>query len=359
MQMTLRGLAKCARPLFRVYWSCMKRKYFVISCVLFASLGVGVWTLRSIQPPKQPLPQQSQVEETLLPPAPHPVSLPALFMKDIVGSDFAVGDVLDANDAYTRYFITYTSSQLNISGIMNVPTGTGPFPLLVLNHGYIDPAVYTNGRGLRREQDYLARRGYVVLHPDYRNHAQSDDDPENEYNFRLGYTEDVIAVVKAIRAANLPYLDASRVGMLGHSMGGGITLNTMVIDPDLVDAAVLFAPVSANYVRNYERWTRGDSDVGKEIISRYGTPEAAPEFWDNVSAKNFFDRITAPILIHHGSADADVELKWSDELDGWLTEARKPHTYHVYPGEPHEFAAAWPIVMKRTVEFFDAQLKQE
>jgi hypothetical protein len=28
---------------------------------------------------------------------------------------------------------------------------------VILNHGYIDPAIYTNGRGLKREQDYLAR----------------------------------------------------------------------------------------------------------------------------------------------------------------------------------------------------------
>ena len=29
---------------------------------------------------------------------------------------------------------------------MNVPRGTGPFPVLVLLHGYIDPAVYVTVR---------------------------------------------------------------------------------------------------------------------------------------------------------------------------------------------------------------------
>lgn len=288
---------------------------------------------------------------------PHPVSLPALMEKQYDGRDFKLGTVLDENSAYTRYFITYKSGELTISGIANIPKGQGPFPILLLNHGYIDPAIYTNGRGLKREQDYLARRGYAVFHSDYRNHAQSDQDPRNELNFRLGYTEDVINLIYALRGAKLPYLDTERVGMLGHSMGGGVTMNTLVVKPELVDAAVLFAPVSANYERNYERWTKSDSDTGKKIIAEHGTPEANPDFWNAVSAKNYFDRIITPIQNHHGTQDESVELKWSDELRDWLGAAQKELEYFVYPGEPHEFALAWPTVMERTVTFFDKHLR--
>jgi dipeptidyl aminopeptidase/acylaminoacyl peptidase len=294
--------------------------------------------------------------------APHPVSLPALMTAAYDGHDFQVGRVLAQTAAYTRHYITYGSGELTISGIMNVPKGTPPatgWPILFLNHGYIDPSIYTNGRGLKREQDYLASRGYAVIHSDYRNHAESEDDPENEMRFRLGYTEDIINAIHAVRAAELSYLDAERIGMLGHSMGGGVTLNVLVVAPDLVDAAVLFAPVSANYQRNYERWTRSDSEQGKRIIARYGTPEEAPEIWRGISARNYFDRIRVPIQNHHGTADESVEIKWSDELDQWLDEAGKEHEYLVYPGEPHEFAAAWPTVMRRTLDFFDQHVKQD
>lgn len=287
----------------------------------------------------------------------NPVSLLALMEKQYDGRDLQLGPVLDRNNAYTRYFMNYRSGNLIISGIANIPSGEGSFPILLLNHGYIDPKIYTNGRGLKREQDYLARHGYAVFHSDYRNHAESDDDPENELNFRLGYTEDVINLIHALRGAKLPFLDTERVGMLGHSMGGGVTVNTLVVQPGLVDAAVLFAPVSANYERNYERWTKRESEAGRKIIERYGTPEANPDFWNGVSAKNYFDRIVTPIQNHHGSADESVELKWSDELAGWLKEAGKELDYHVYPGEPHEFTVAWPLVMRRTVEFFDHYLK--
>ena len=162
------------------------------------------------------------------------------------GGGLQLGEVLDETSSYTRYFVTYRSGGLTISGVMNVPNGDGPFPALVLNHGYIDPDVYTNGRGLRREQDYLARHGYVVLHTDYRNHAQSDDDPNAEQNLRLGYTEDVVNAVLALRTSGLPAVDPNRIGLLGRSMGGGVTYNVLVAQPGLVDAAVVYAPVSSN-----------------------------------------------------------------------------------------------------------------
>ncbi len=288
---------------------------------------------------------------------PYPVSLSALMEKTYDGRDLTLGKPLERNSAYTRYFITYKSGELTISGIALIPNGPGPFPVLLLNHGYIDPALYTNGRGLKREQDYLARRGYAVFHSDYRNHAESDVDPENDTNFRLGYTEDVINLIMAIKQADRPELDDERIGMLGHSMGGGVTLNTLVVKPELVQAAVLFAPISANYERNYERWTKENIPAGKKIIERYGTPTDNPDIWHGVSAKNYLDRILTPLQNHHGTLDKDVPVAWSDELRDWLEAAGKELDYFVYPGEPHEFAVAWPTVMERTVTFFDRYLK--
>src|SRR3989338_4121372 len=94
----------------------------------------------------------------------HPVSIPALMKKEFDGRELKLVRILDENEVYTRHYITYKSGDLTISGILNIPKGQGPFPLLVLNHGYIDPEIYTNGRGLKREQDYLARHGYAVIH---------------------------------------------------------------------------------------------------------------------------------------------------------------------------------------------------
>lgn len=328
-----------------------------------ASLLFGAW---SCEAPPDAAPVVETTAETSAPtpeashpqePEPHPVSLEAFSRTPFDGWGLALGPVLASNEAYVRHYVTYRSGTLRISGIMNIPRGDGPFPLLVLNHGYIDPAVYTNGRGLKREQDYLARAGYAVLHTDYRNHAESDDDPDAELRLRLGYAEDAVNAVLAVREAKLPNVDASRAGMLGHSMGGGVTLQVATSTAGIIDAAVLFAPVSADARDNFRRWTERRPEIAEKIRAAYGGPEKNPAFWQGVSPKSRLDRIVVPVMLHHGTADESTPHEWAVALDAAMKDAQKPMTFHSYEGEPHEFARAWPTVMARTVDFFDAHLR--
>ena len=142
--------------------------------------------------PEEPEPEEPEDTAT---PRSRPVSLPALFEREYDGRGLRLRGVTARTDAYTSHTVTYRSGDLTISGKLNVPNGRGPFPALVLAHGYIDPAYYVNGQGLMREQDWLARAGYVVLHTDYRNHAGSSNDPRAERRMRLGYTVDTINAV--------------------------------------------------------------------------------------------------------------------------------------------------------------------
>ncbi len=339
-----------------------KKLLFALGTVLVAGAGCDPSvTFESSPASAAPAPSAAQPTEAVEPAAqetaPHPVSLEALSRTSFDGGEFEIGRILASNEAYVRHHVTYRSSGLRISGILNLPKGAGPFPLLILNHGYIDPAIYTNGRGLKREQDYLTRRGYAVLHTDYRNHAESDKDPLTDERLRLGYAEDAINAVLAVRAAKLPTVDASRVGMLGHSMGGGVTLQVLTAVPELVDAAVLFAPVSADARDNFRRWTESRREVAARIREAYGAPEDNPAFWDGASPITRLDRIETPVLLHHGTADESTPHAWAERLDAAMREAGKEMTFHSYPGEPHEFAAAWPTVMARTAEFFDQRLK--
>jgi dipeptidyl aminopeptidase/acylaminoacyl peptidase len=289
----------------------------------------------------------------------HPVSLPALFDKRYDGRRLRLGEVLVRTDAYTQRAVSYRGDGLTISGIMNIPDGTGPFPVLVLAHGYIDPDIYVTGQGLRREQDWLARAGYVVLHVDYRNHAGSDDDPRADKQLRLGYTADVINAVRAVRRSGLRLVDPERVGLLGRSMGGGVVYNVLAVAPGLVDAAVVFAPVSSRAGDNFNRWTRDDpgrSGLSQRIIGAYGAPEDRPEFWREASPRAYFDRVTEPVLIHHGTADESCPLRWSRASHEALERAGVDARLFVYPGEPHAFITAWPTSMRRTVRFFDQNI---
>ena len=195
------------------------------------------------------------------------------------------------------------------------------------------------------------------MHSDYRDHAQSDADPHGNLRPRTGYTEDVINAVVALTKANLPSIDVNRIGMMGHSMGGGIALNVMVTKPDLVQAYVLYAPISPEYRDGFDRYVLAEQDdIAQEFLDTYGTPEEAPDYWASISAINYFDDVTAPIMLHHGTADKDVPLSWSAKTQAALEEAGKNFVYHEYPGEGHEFGLQWSTFMKRSLEFFNTNL---
>ena len=267
--------------------------------------------------------------------------------------------VVGRYSTYTRYAVRYLSGDLSISGIMNVPDGKGPFPVLVLCHGYIDPAYYVTGQGLAREQDYLARQGYVVLHTDYRNHASSTDDPRAERQMRLGYTADVINAVRAVKQSSLPYVDGDRVGLLGRSMGGGVVLNALVTRPGLVDAATVYASVSSRAVDNFNRWIRDDpgrSALSDYVLDRWGEPRDNPSFWRGISSRPYFGRITEPVLMHHGTQDESCPLPWARQTFAALEANDVAAKLHLYPGEMHTFYAGWQLSIRRTAAFFDRQL---
>ncbi len=304
-------------------------------------------------------PESSPETGPALPPVRDRSSLAALMRTPLPGGRITERRRVLANEAYTRTEITYPSGPrggVTVSGVLLRPRGPGPFPAVVLNHGYIDPAIYVTGQGLAREQDRLARAGFVVLHTDYRGHAASDPASARDRESRLGYTEDVISAVASVK--RLRYVDPDRVALLGRSMGGGITYNALAVQPGLVRAAVVFAPVSSDFLDNFRRWTLAERpEAAAATYRRHGTPKENPAFYRGLSPRTHFDRITEPVLIHHGTEDDSCPIRWSRTTHRLLQRADVDSRLEVYPGEQHAFGPQWPLSMDRTVRFLRRQLR--
>ena len=119
------------------------------------------------------------------------------------------------------------------------------------------------------------------------------------------------------QAGPLTKADPERIGLWGHSMGGGISRRVLIVSDD-VDAAVLYGAMSGDEALNHKRilyftnGARGLRDVAP--------PEEALQ---RISPINYLDRITAAVSIHHGSLDDQVPLPWSEDLCAQVTGARK------------------------------------
>lgn len=289
---------------------------------------------------------------------PDPASIQALIDEDHDGRNLRLGRESGSTSAYRQYYATYQGDGLTISGRINIPRGRGPFPAVVLAHGYVPIEEYTNGATMLRERDYLARQGYITVHIDYRNHAQSGDDPDNGANLRIGYAADAINAGLALQ--QFESVDPGRIGIIGRSMGGGVVYSAVVARPGLFKAAVAYSPVSSDTVDNFNKWVRRDTDRegdARLVMERLGTPERAPETWALMSPRTYFDRITDPIMIHHGTADESCPIAWSEETVAALKQAGKKVTYHVYDGQRHTFTSQWPLSIRRTEAFLDANLR--
>jgi len=308
----------------------------------------------SDEPTPEPAGDPTAQPEDRLPNVRHPVSLPALMRDRPDGGRPRITATELETDAYTRHQVVYRSGDITVSGVMLRPHGEGPFPGIVLNHGYIDPSYYVTGQGMAREQDALARAGFVVLHTDYRGHAGSSPAGEVERTARVGYAADAINAVSALR--KLRYVDDDRLAMMGRSMGGSVTMNALVARPGLVDAAVVYASVSSDIVENVDHFT--DPGEGKPIYGRFGTPRQSPRFYRELSARTYFDRITEPVLAHHGRVDDTCPPRWATETQRLMRRAGVDSRLVWYAGESHTFYAQWQLSMDRTVDFLREKLRR-
>ena len=120
-------------------------------------------TATSATTPTQTAPTTTTTAPSPTATAAPPLSPETLFAKTYDGRNLTRGREVGSTAAYQQYIATFDGDGLTISGRLLVPRGSGPFPAVVLAHGYADPAVYDNTTQMSRERDYLARQGYVVL----------------------------------------------------------------------------------------------------------------------------------------------------------------------------------------------------
>ena len=231
--------------------------------------------------------------------------------------------------------VSYESGGFEVQAVIRRPVdAASPAPAVILVHGTADPEEYSGLTDYDDLADGFVDRGYVVVMPDLRNYADSEDDPRWETDIDIGGTLDVINAARA--AAVDPGVDPSRIALMGHSSGGTMVINAAVAAPEVATAVVAAAPASATAWTNIDTFLSG-TPFYDEVVAAHGTPEDSPDFWRDVSSLTFVDRAQAPLLVVHGEADVDVPHEWSAELvDEWIA-AGKDAQFEPIVGADHSF----------------------
>lgn len=330
-------------------------------------IGIGIYRYRlqifSQKPSEQ---KKTTTQKTSL----SPLSIEAMRERLYPGSEITIEETLPVGSNYSRYIASYKSDGLKIYALLTIPGGEipkGGWPVIVFNHGYIPPEIYSTTERYIAYTDAFSRNGYVVFKPDYRGNGSSEGQPEGAY-YSPSYAIDdlnAIASIKKYKGVN-----PNKIGVWGHSMGGNITLRDLIVDPKVIKAAVIWGGVVGSYndlMNNWQRRVRyqpSQRELGlrnryrQNIVQQNGTPQSNPTFWNSIDPTYFIKDIQAPIQLHHGLEDEEVPVLFSQSLYDKMKKEEKNVEMFTYPGADHNISdPSFSIAMERSVAFFDKYLK--
>jgi dipeptidyl aminopeptidase/acylaminoacyl peptidase len=184
---------------------------------------------------------------------------------------------------------------------------------------------------------YLAA-GFVVIGSQYR----GNDGGEGREEFGGADVDDVMNLIPLAR--NLGYIDMQRIGMLGCSRGGMMTYLAMKRGISIRAAAVIGAPAD----EEAEAIRRPMLGVYHDLVPGFARdPQGC---YRERSALRWPERLRAPLLILHGTADWRVDPQGSVALAERLAALGRPcrlvlvsddHALDLHRAEKEQVLVSW------------------
>ena len=174
----------------------------------------------------------------------------------------------------------------------------------------------------------LVRDGYVIVAPEYRGSTGYGRSFFDAIDYGGKEVDDVIAARTYLRGF-VPYADLDRLGIIGWSHGGFITLLSIFRRPELFRVAVAHVPVAdlpariRTHTPGYERIFSAQPGYGGTLLER-------PQAYIQRSPVAHVRELKTPLLVHAASNDDDVFIIENHNLRDSMVAAGKQRAglYH-------------------------------
>lgn len=304
-------------------------------------------------------------------PAPKSIAALSAAKRDV--SLTLVGEI-EGGPGYSGFLYSYDSAGLKVHALVALPVEAAPddgYPLLIANHGHhpepkkygitADGKDWRPGDYYRRIPELFVAQGFMVVMPDFRGHNDSEGFEFTEGMLESSYyTEDVLNLVAGL--ASLENVDDRNLFMWGHSMGGEVTLRTLLAT-DRIRGASMWSSVGGDiwdqsyyYSRYSDSAAFDSSGTPKSVIERLmgRIAELDSEFdYRGSEPLLHLDKLQTPIIIHHAVGDRGAAYKWSQRLAKELYMHGKDYEFWSYPGDDHLFTGeTMQQAVDRDAEFF-------
>jgi dipeptidyl aminopeptidase/acylaminoacyl peptidase len=163
-------------------------------------------------------------------------------------------------------------------------------------------------------------RGYVIIAPEYRGSTGYGEAHHMAIDYGGKEVDDVMSAMSYLKT--MPHVDADRVGMMGWSHGGYITLLSLFREAHPFKAGAAIVPVT-NLV--FRLGYKGPSyarqfSTQKEIL---GMPHEKRDIYIQRSPLYHVDKLQVPLLVHVATNDTDVDYVENQQIVDALR-SRKP-----------------------------------
>ncbi len=253
------------------------------------------------------------------------------------------------------------------------PDGSGELPAVIFVHGFKG---FKDWGSIPHICESLARRGFYVVSFNFSHNGVEGNSQEFtrldrfERNTFSREVDELEAVIDQVATGELPRRERAsreRIGLLGHSRGGGIALLAAAESPR-VRSVTVWASVS-----DFNRYTDRQKEIwraagvfetknmrtGQIMPLGVGLLEDLELNTARLDIGSAAARLARPLLILHGEQDLTVRLEDGERLaslaDPALTELEKiPRTNHTF-GAVHPFAGTNEVLehaIDRTTTFF-------
>ena len=203
---------------------------------------------------------------------------------------------------------------------------TKTYPLLMFQYSGPGSQQVSNRWNNSRDywHQYLAQQGYIVACVDGRGTGfKGADFKKVTYLNLVKYeTEDQIQAAKQL--GDLPYIDASRIGIWGWSFGGHMSTNCLLKGNEVFKMAIAVAPVTS--------WRFYDTIYTERFMR---TPQENPGGYDDISPFNYPELLKGDYLLLHGSGDDNVHVQHTMRMVEALIQADKQFDWSIYPDKNH------------------------
>ncbi|HEX9669448.1 MAG TPA: S9 family peptidase [Thermoanaerobaculia bacterium] len=220
---------------------------------------------------------------------------------------------------------------LELSGWLYRPPGvSGPAPYVLSFHGGPEGQERPS---FRADYQALLARGIGVFAPNVRGSAGFGKRFVNLDNgaLRVGAVKDIQAAADYLVGKGIAA--RGRLGIMGGSYGGYMTMAGLSVYPDLFAAgANLFGVVNfETFFAHTEGWMAAISTV------EYGDPKTQLAMLRDLSPIHQVDRVKAPTIVLHGANDTNVPVVEAEQVVASLKGRGVPVEYVLFPDEGHGF----------------------